>query len=294
MKFPNHLIRRPKLTGFTLIELLVVIIIIAALAALVVPNVGMFGRSTDMAVSAKSQADVANQIQMFFVTQKRYPAGLDSLITTAASTPSAAIYGSDTNNADTQTIGLPYSGSDGTKLGNSVEAVSDTSTTPPTTTTAAIPAALTTFTVPDNTAGADWLKSITRAGLENVFDHSTAVLNSNTSNTTARKIAKDTKVAELTGASLLAKLHPQALLSTEKIIAFGYGQRNAAIGKTTTTCPLYPGADKTYYGRYIVYFKIYASGERATLVGVSDAYGRTPDYTGQQFNESLPDGARQG
>ena len=39
---------------------------------------------------------------------------------------------------------------------------------------------------------------------------------------------------------------------------------------------------------------VYASGERATLVGVSDAYGRTPDYTEQQFNESLPDGARQG
>ena len=50
----------------------------------------------------------------------------------------------------------------------------------------------------------------------------------------------------------------------------------------------------SYYGRYIAYFKVYASGERASLVGVSDSYGRTPDYTGQQFNESLPDGARQG
>ncbi len=79
-----------------------------------------------------------------------------------------------------------------------------------------------------------------------------------------------------------------------RIIAFGFGQKNTAIGKTTTTTPLYPGADKSYYGRYVVYFKVYASGERATLVGVSDAYGRTPDYTQQQFNESLPDGARQG
>ena len=78
------------------------------------------------------------------------------------------------------------------------------------------------------------------------------------------------------------------------MVAFGFGQKSTAIGKTTTTTPLYPGADKTYYGRYVVYFMIYASGERATLLGASDAYGRTPDYTQQQFNESLPDGSRQG
>ncbi len=35
-------------------------------------------------------------------------------------------------------------------------------------------------------------------------------------------------------------------------------------------------------------------GERATLVAVIDIYGRHPDYTQQQFNESLPNGGRQG
>jgi hypothetical protein len=34
--------------------------------------------------------------------------------------------------------------------------------------------------------------------------------------------------------------------------------------------------------------------ERPTLLGVSDCYGRTSDYTIQQFNQSLPNGARQG
>ena len=33
---------------------------------------------------------------------------------------------------------------------------------------------------------------------------------------------------------------------------------------------------------------------RPVLTGVVDCYGRWPDYTIQQFNESLPNGARQG
>ena len=101
-------------------------------------------------------------------------------------------------------------------------------------------------------------------------------------------------VAEVTGAALLAKLVPQGLKSGERVVAFGIGPRNSAISKTLTNSPTYPGADGKYYGRYIAYFKVYQSGERANMVGVSDSYGRTPDYSQQQFNESLPDGGRQG
>lgn len=263
--------------GFTLIELLVVIVIIAALAALIVPNVGMFGRSTDMAVSAKSQSDVANNIQQFFVTQKRYPQGLDSLLDTTG-----AVYASDTTNGDTQTRGLPYSGSQGTRLQAQLT-----------------PAVLT------NATNSEYLRSFTRAGFDWVYDHDTAVINSNLSNTTFRPLIADANgtgntapttvtVAEVTGSTMINQLVPRGLRNGQRVIALGFGQRNSAIGVTTTTTPLYPGADKTYYGRYIAYFMIYPSGERASLIGVSDSYGRTPDFTGQQFNESLPDGARQG
>src|SRR5262245_33827069 len=99
--------QRTSRRGFTLIELLVVIIIIAALAALIVPNIGSLGRSTDMAVSAKTQADIANQMNQFFVLQKRFPQGMDSLLDTTG-----AVYAADTTNADTQTHGLPYGGAD--------------------------------------------------------------------------------------------------------------------------------------------------------------------------------------
>lgn len=275
LRFNQH--QRRSRGAFTLIELLVVIIILAALAALIVPNIGMFGRSTDMAVSAKSQADVANNVGQFFVLQKRYPQGLDSLLDTTG-----AVYAADTTNADTQTRGLPYAGADGTRLQAQLTA-----------------AALT------NAANAEYMRSLTRGGLDWVYDHDTAVINSNTSNTTFRGLVADANgtgntaptsinIAEVTGTYLLGKLVPAGLKAGQRVVAFGYGQKNTAIGKLSSTCPLYPGSDKTYYGRYVVYFMVYASGERATLVGVSDSYGRTPDYTEQQFNESLPDGARQG
>jgi prepilin-type N-terminal cleavage/methylation domain-containing protein len=280
--------QRPNLSnrlrkGFTLIELLVVIVIIAALAALIVPNVGMFGRSTDMAVSAKSQSDIANNVQQFFIIQKRYPQGLDSLLDTTG-----AIYASDTNNGDTQTRGLPYGGADGTRLQAQLTV-----------------GALT------NATNAEYLRSLARAGLDWVYDHDITAINSNLSNTTFRAFVAglddpttstvetstaptSINVAEVTGTYLRGKLVPGGLKAGQRVVAFGFGQKNTSIGKTSTTTPLYPGADKTYYGRYIVYLMVYASGERASLIGVSDSYGRTPDYTEQQFNESLPDGARQG
>lgn len=266
-------------SAFTLIELVVVLMIIAAIAGLVIPQIGMLGRTTDMAASAKTQADLANNVQLFFTLQKRYPQGLDSLLDS-----SGAIYASDTDNAETQTYGLPYSGADNTKLQLQLSAASLTT----------------------ETGGTDYLRSLTRSGFDWVYDHvTTAGVSSNNSATTFRGlIAKangtgnsaptSIAVAEVTGSDLLAKLVPSGLKSGERVVAFGFGPKNTAISKTVTNCPIYPGCDGRYYGRYIVYFKIYASGERATLVGASDSYGRTPEYTQLQFNESLPDGGRQG
>lgn len=274
MGFAEHYKRRAadqnqRRSGFTLIEMIVVLLIIATIAGFVIPQVAMIGRTSDMAASAKTQSDLANNIQLYFALQKRYPQGLDSLITSGT----AAIYASDTTDATTQTRGLPYSGADGTRMQDQLQV-----------------SALT------NATGAEYLRSFTRAGFELVYDHDIAVLNSNNSATVARPLTGSTQnVAEVipTGA-LAAKLVPQGLTSTQRLIALGVGPRNYAISKTMTNCPTYPGADGRYYGRYIAIFMIYGNGERATLVGVVDAYGRHPDYTQQQFNESLPDGSRQG
>ena len=69
--------------GFTLVELIVVLVIIAAVSGFVIPSVAALGRSTDMAASAKTQQDLANNLQQFFVLQKRFPQGMDSLLVDA-------------------------------------------------------------------------------------------------------------------------------------------------------------------------------------------------------------------
>lgn len=260
--------------GFTLIELVVVLLILAIIAGLVIPQVAMLGRSADMAASAKTQADLNNNMQLFFTLQKRWPNGLDSLLDTAQ-----AGYSPASGSGDTQTYGLPISGADGAWMG---------------------------FTTIGTTVGqltvisdlsANEARSLTRSGISTIYDHDVAITNSNLSTATnsGRAIAASEKVAGVAvGGSLQGKLVPQGLEPGVRLVAFGIGSRNTAFGKTISNVPVYPGCDGRYYGRYIAVFKVYSSGERATLVGVVDPYGRTPDYTQQQFNESLPDGGRQG
>jgi prepilin-type N-terminal cleavage/methylation domain-containing protein len=302
MKIKFHPAHSIRLKGFTLIELLVVIIIIAALAALVVPNVGSFGRSTDMAVSAKCQADITNNLEQFNALQGGYPQGLDSLLTGGTAIYSASQSGASgiAITSDNQTTGLPFSGADNQKLERLLEPLNlkALDAVPPVST---------------------YTDSLVAAGLGWVYDHDRAIINSNLSNTTFRALKENANGINLAPTAvfvaalrptintatppadavnvtnpLLVKLVPGGVKTGQRVVAFGYGQRNTSIGVSVTTTPLYPGADKTYYGRYIVYFMVYASGKPATLLGVSDAYGRTPDYTQQQFNESLPDGGRQG
>ncbi len=270
----NTLSRGERRRGLTLIELVIVLVILATVAGLVIPHVGMIGRSSDMAASAKTQSDLAANIQLFFVLQKRYPQGFDSLLDTTG-----AIYASDTTDANTQSRGLPYAGADGTRLQSQLAKASLT-----------------------NATGAEYLKSFTRSGFDYVFDHDTTVVNSNNSATTQRYVSANgstsapstVDVAEVTGSYLVGKFVPQGLQTGERLVALGIGPRIAAQSKTLSNAPVYPGCDGKYYGHYVAVFKIYATGERATLVGVCDSYGRTPNYTQQQFTESLPDGGRQG
>jgi len=259
--------------GFTLLELVVVLLIIAAIAGLLIPQIGMIGRSSDMAASAKSQADLANNIQLYFTLQKRYPQGLDSLLVGDGSSATEVYTPDDADGDGEQDSGLPDSG----------------------------PNLDRDLTLATLSGGSGWTRSFTRSGFEYVYDHDRSVANANNSGIHRRDVAdrnQDIEVAEVTSGSAVAqKLLPatQGVPETgARLIALGIGGSNAMISKTATNAPVYPGCDGKYYGRYVAIFKLYESGERATLAGVVDSYGRAPDYTQQQFNESLPDGARRG
>ncbi len=306
-------VRHSRSAGFTLVELTVVLIIIATVAGLVIPAVASLGRSTDMAASAKTQQDLGANMQQFFVLQKRYPQGLDSLLvdaTTSGSTTTPDTPGS--NDGTPNGIYTP-------KFDATGEQISGMTNSNPGVVTNLILGTLT----------SNQRRSFTRGGFDYVYDHevydwtsATGVLNSNdsavfkralpTGGTMPAAVLNPTTAVNLAVTSgfylTLRGLVPGELVPNTtnpanwdwvpetgtQIVAVGVGPRSRLVPTTMLTTPVYPGDEGKYYGRYIAYFKVFESGERCVLIGVSDAYGRTSDYTIQQFNESLPNGARQG
>lgn len=260
--------------GLTLIELVVVLLILAVLAGLVIPQVAMLSRTADMTGSADSQRELAGQIQLHFALLKRFPQRMDSLLVGGT-----AVYVPVVDGSGNQTSGLPAS---------SITFPNGSGT---------LHGCLTPKTFA-NATGAEYLRSITRCGFDFVMDHDAAVVNSNNSGTIERALSGTVTLAEVTAGSGLARaLFPGTNgvpPFNGRLFALGIGPRSSLIPNTMLQAPVYPGCDGSYYGRYIAVFNALPGGERANLVGVVDAYGRWPDYTQQQINESLPNGARQG
>lgn len=298
---------RPRRRGFTLLEMVLVLIILATIAGLVIPQLGFLGRTADMAATAKTQQDIANQLSLYFTLQKKAPTNLDSLLKAdAAATPpftvinpvnsSGAIIDGTTPGQlqGDQVWGLPFAGANGIKMH-----------------LALTPATLT------NATNLEYKRSFTRLGFDFLLDHDPAVLNANnSSNRSATNVPRDlnasspatactvatVNLATAEGRNLLRQIYPASDPGAAPtlppgvgfIVAVGVGASNSMIPDTMLNAPTYPGNDGKYYGRYIAYYAVFATGERAQLVGVSDSYGRFPNYSQQQFNESLPNSGRQG
>lgn len=260
--------------GLTLIELVLVLIIVAALAGLVIPQVSNLGRTADMAATGKTQADLASNIQLHFVELKRFPQGFDSLIT-----GTEIFLPEDLDGDGAQDTGLPDSGP---HLDEQLE----------------------TWQVPARVSGVtEFDRSLSRSGFDYVFNHDTSIRNANDSAVTQVPIEVGTTLATIVEGSAIAQAifpsneggaAPGTIPDDIKLVAFGVGPNNTLVGKTSLNTPIYPGCDGSYYGRYVAIFKVYADGRRSQLAMVVDAYGRFPDYTAKQFNETLPEGGRRG
>lgn len=275
--------------GFTLIEMVLVLIILATIAGLVISQIGFLGRTADMAATAKTQQDVANQLGLYFVLQKRMPQRLDSLLATDGTTldilPELDAAGAPTTDSNAQRWGFPLQGANGIVLGNTANLIVGTLAT---------------------AAPNDPRRSFTRLGFDFLMDHDPTVSNSNNSGVIERNITSGSiQVAMVVEGSPLARqLYPQNTVAfptggdfpadVGAVVALGVGPNCSLIPGTMLNAPAYPGSDGAYYGRYIAYFACFNNGERAQLVGVSDSYGRFPNYSIQQFSESLPNNGRQG
>lgn len=277
--------RKKDCRGLTLIELVLVLSILAAVAGLVIPQVANLGRTTDMAASAKTQADLASNLQLHFVQLKRMPQGMDSLLLSDGTTPTGVFLPQDLDGDGAQDTGLPDSGP---HLDEQLAMVD--------------------LADIDGTNGTQFRRSLSRTGFDWVYDHDENVLNANDSAIYQRDISSSSGdpylVAEIVPETAIANaIFPEDLDSNGtggdipsniRLVAVGVGPRCSLQGKTSLNAPIYPGNDSTYYGRYVAIFKVYSDGRRSQLAMTTDAYGRFPDYTIKQYNETLPEGGRRG
>lgn len=251
--------------SFTLIELILVIAILGILATLLVPQVSQSRRTANMTATITNQKRIAELIQTHYAMMNRYPDYMDSLTMNGN-----AIYAEPRNSTeDRQNYGLPRSGPD---LWKTLEPMS---------------------------LSANQARSLIRSGISTLFAHNQNAIDANESNSIEVKVAAGINVAVLdsTRNTLAGRIINdfygwQGTPRQGTLVAFGFGNKNSALGTSALQAPLYPGCDGSYYGRYIVVYCIYETGKRATLAGVIDSYGRTYNYTSQQLNESLPEGAR--
>lgn len=247
-------------TGFTLIELVMVIMILAIVAGLAVPIVGWLRRSANYASQANTQQAIASNFEFYRSTygNNNYPGHLDSLVLTGTSNPiySVSGYCDGGHAADLYTI---------------------------------------------DDLDSDETACLTK-WLGHVFDHTEnpyAGLQGNPGNSATVERAFDgTNVAVIgdstttftgEGALLVNELYPDGVPADVKLVAFGIGQYNDAVGKTMHSAPLDSRVDNSkVYGRYIGVFATYSprAGRRAQLKAVLNAKGRTSNNALSEFWQS--------
>ena len=279
--------KKLKVKNFTLVELVLVVTIIAILAGFLIPQISQIGRSTDMAASARCQGDIAKDVQLYFTLQKRYPMYMDSLLVAAGNyqDPTGVYTPDDSDGDGEQDTGLPDSGP---HLDRALKMEDIGTTSYPT---------------------GSYLRSLARSGLDTVMHHDRSMIaNSNNSGVFYFELPNGKSAGQTFQAAVIdddpsnkdaqkiihGLLGPRGIPTGAKLVAFGYGPSNSALGTTSLQAPVYPGCDGYYYGHYVVILMVYQTGERASLAGVIDSYGRYLNYTIDQYNESLPNGARRG
>jgi prepilin-type N-terminal cleavage/methylation domain-containing protein len=247
-------------SGLTLLELIIVVAILATLAGLVVSKIDWSRRQADMAASADTCAELARNIQLYYVETSYMPNGLDSLLVSG---------------------GTRYS-----KLFSSLLTATGSSHT------AEIETGFGTAD-PDRR-----MSSLTRAHINMVFDHDEAVSDANVSATIARNVdaTGSSFLCVNPGSSLWNAIYPpdnpdSPTHDQVSLVMLGVGARNSMIGRTIAMAPMYSHTEPDEgYNRYIAIFAAYRNGSRAQLKMVVDSQVRTIYGAMHEFYQSAPEG----
>jgi len=268
-------LRRDLSRGFTLIEMLVVVAIMVALAGYVLAKLDRAQLKSNKGVAANNMGGVSRYIQTYRVLHNVYPDRWDSLVTPAGD--------------------LVVPGAPGTSPGLDPQLVGG----PP----AQSPTKLATTTLSD-----DEVRSLTRLSVTTLLDWndaSDAVPGDRFQLT--RALAGGGTVATLnwgpgvlapaTGddedaAAIIDHIYPLnhtdagvsgSIPAGKKLVVFGFGPSNAAIGDVLQECPTYANTDPAqYYNRNLAIFEVDSGGGRCELKAV---VGGDADRIDEEIND---------
>ncbi len=268
--------RMKKASGFTLIEMLVVIGILVILTSMVLPKLDRVILKSNKAVAGNTAAEVSRYVQTYRIQHNYYPDNWDSLMGGTTGTSISTLWtgpaGGKGPGLEPQTTGA----------------------------LAGSPAKLTTTTLGADADGNHYVRSLTRMGITTVvqnigtgydipgnayqgvltpIDGSTVlatVRNADNDNGTPTDTSDDiTADDDAKGiVNQIYKITTGIIPPGNKLIVFGFGPKNDAIGDVMQETPYYPNTDPNqYYHRYLVIFEAHADGSRAELKMVTGADG---------------------
>jgi prepilin-type N-terminal cleavage/methylation domain-containing protein len=246
--------RSPRSQGFTLVEMVLVLIILAVIAGLVMPLIGSLRTQSDRSSSAFGSAHIIENLEAFRISAGRYPERMDSLLVNDGTF-------------------VPYS-----RLADDTEAPGNW------------------FNVEDldSFTGAQYARSLNRAGITRVMDHDTTQTDPNASGRILRTLLPGDDrwfavLSHMNSNSLLAAAGvadldndndylEHAIVDADgsgnpdvKYIAFGLGPQCEVVGQMMANAPLHFNAEPTNYGRFIIIFVAHESGAPASLRTVVDS-----------------------
>jgi len=245
--------------GLTLIEMVVVLFILVIVASLVVPVVGWVRRSSNYGGQGSNQSALVSNLELFRTTYGNdgYPDFFDSLVLTGTSDPIHSI-------------------PDYTDSGHSALYTVDDLT-------------------PDETACLKFISTIRdhdsnkHAGLQGNPGNG-AIHDRVFDGTSVAVVADSTSSAGANADLVVAEFYPSGVPDDVRLVAFGIGPSNTAVGTTMQAAPLDPRVDNSeVYGRYMAIFAVYdpRAGRRAELKAIVNAKGRTQNNALSEFYQSV-------
>jgi prepilin-type N-terminal cleavage/methylation domain-containing protein len=237
--------------AYSLIELVVVLMILAIVAGLTVSVVDWMRRSADKAAAANVMGSLLSNVQLYRTTFGNYPNQFDSLVETGGGT----IY---------------------SKLHEELSGER--------------------LTVDKLEAGE--VESLKRVGIDVVMDQDKAASFPGNSGTVRRLIVADGSFAFLKPNDVMDSIYPagggvsgSGLPLGVRLVVFGFGPNNTAIGKTIVSPPAYSGVGdpSQKYSRFLCVFAVFKDGETpAQIKAVLDSKGDFLNEELTEFYQSTP------